>query len=250
MANNKTEAISAVNTKMIPEIEAPELRDILNNDMISNMVFDKDVIGSQSPSGGIITVDFSNKDTATVTTSVSLAVSFSGLENGAVKHLVITKQAANAITFSGAIDVVQNRDYINTLLTLVCYRISNKNGVIYVEGLFAPVSNPWITIPSVAANWPGNISYRKNLFTNKIEVIINVANTDGNGTSNLATLPSGYWPTIDYYDGMFPDISTAPANGVTRMTDFKISNLSGIISIRSYNVTQGWTYYKQLDFYQ
>jgi hypothetical protein len=136
MANNRTEAISAVNTKMIPEIEAPELRDVLNNDMINSLSFDKDVIGSETPGGGTVTIDFSDKDTATVTTAVSLAVSFTGMQNGMVKHLVITKQAANVISFSGANDATKNQQALSSM-TEVCYRISNKDSVIYVEG-FTP----------------------------------------------------------------------------------------------------------------
>jgi hypothetical protein len=46
----------------------------------------------------------------------------------------VTKQAANVISFSGAIDTTKNQ-YALLSMTSVCYRVSNKNGVIYVEGL-------------------------------------------------------------------------------------------------------------------
>jgi hypothetical protein len=84
---------------------------------------------------------------ATVTTAVDLAVSFTNLENGAVKYLEITKAAANVISFIGVVDAIQDKNYINTILTSVCYRVSNKNGIIYVEGITSVGANSWITIP-------------------------------------------------------------------------------------------------------
>ena len=133
--NNRTEAISAANTQIVPTIEATELRIFLNDSFINSVTFDKDVIGSETPAGGAVTINFGTKDLATVTTAVNLAVSFTNLQNGSVKYLAITKQDLNAITFVGAVDVSIRKNYINSIVTVVIYSISNKNGTICVESI-------------------------------------------------------------------------------------------------------------------
>jgi hypothetical protein len=132
--NNRTEAQSAVTTALVPTLTLAQHAALLNNEINTSVVFDKDIIAAETPGGGSVTVDFSNKDTATITTAVSLAVSFTGLQNGAVKYVAITKQAANIISFVGAVDMTKNTSWLLSS-TSVCYRISNKNGVIYIEGL-------------------------------------------------------------------------------------------------------------------
>jgi hypothetical protein len=133
--NNRTEAQSAVTTTLVPTITLAQHAALLNNEINTSVVFDKDVIAAETPIGGSVTVDFSNKDTATITTAVSLAVSFTGLQNGAVKYVVITKQAANVISFVGATDISARKDIINTTITYVIYKVSNKNGSISVDSI-------------------------------------------------------------------------------------------------------------------
>lgn len=143
MANNRTEANSAVDSALVATLTLAGHKALLKDELNASYVFDKDVIASDTPGGGVVTVDFTSKDTATVTTATSLTVSFTMPVNGSVKHLVITKQAANVISFAGAIDSTKNVKGILSL-TSICYRVSNKNGIIYVEGLtpdFPPFLN-------------------------------------------------------------------------------------------------------------
>jgi len=138
--NNRTEAISAVNTQIVPTVEATELRTFLNDSFINSVTFDKDVIATDTPVVGAVTINFSNKDLSTVTSSVNLAVSFSNLQNGSVKYLEVIKQAANSVSFVGAVDMSKNIEWINTQ-TKILYVISNKNGIIYVEAKTPEYSN-------------------------------------------------------------------------------------------------------------
>ena len=133
--NNSTEAKAAVTSTLVPTLTLAQHKTLLNDNILNSTVFQKDVIATETPIAGAVTIDYSNKDTATVTTAVDLAVSFSNLENGAVKYLSITKVATNAISFVGATDTSIRKDYITKVSTLVVYRVSNKNGNIYVESI-------------------------------------------------------------------------------------------------------------------
>lgn len=133
--NNRTEAITKVDAQLVPTITAPILRDFLNDDLISSIVFEKDVIASQSVVAGAVTVDFSNKDTITLTTAVNISISFTNLENGAVKYIRLTKALTNTVSFAGATNVTNFQKYINNKVTSVTYAVYNKNGVILVLAL-------------------------------------------------------------------------------------------------------------------
>ena len=138
--NNRTEAVISVNTQLVPTISATELRTFLNDSLINSLKFDKDVIATDTPTAGAVTINFSNKDLSTVTTAVNLAVSFSNLQNGSVKYLEVIKQAANSVSFVGSVDMSKNIEWINTQ-TKILYVISNKNGIIYVEAKTPEYSN-------------------------------------------------------------------------------------------------------------
>lgn len=139
--NNRTEAKTATDTNLVATLDLAQHRAYLKDEVLNGVTFDKDVIDDETPVGSALTVDFSNKDLARATVTVNTAVTFTGMQNGMVKYLVITKQQANVITFSGAIDATKNARQIG-FMTSIVYRISNKNGLIYVEGL-----TPDFTIP-------------------------------------------------------------------------------------------------------
>lgn len=132
---NRDEITTQVNAKIVPTVTNAVHKDLLNNDIVNSVVLEKDVITAQSPAGGNITIDYSDKDTATVVTTSNLTVSFTNIENGAVKYLSITKNAGNTVSFSGATDVSDRKAYINSTETVVVYKVSHKNGNIYVESI-------------------------------------------------------------------------------------------------------------------
>lgn len=132
---NRGEAQTEVTTKIVPAVTNAIHIDVLNNDILEGIVFEKDEIAIETPGGGTVTIDYSNKDTATVSVASNLAVSFTNLENGAVKYLAITKLAGNAITFSGATDVSQRKAYINDIVTVVHYEVREKNGIVTVDSI-------------------------------------------------------------------------------------------------------------------
>lgn len=131
-AQNRDELQTQIDSTFVATLQIADHRAYLKDPQTESLVFRKDVIASQSPSGGSIAIDYSNKDLATVTTTGNLAVSFTGLENGDVKYLRIQKNAGNTVSFTGAVDISPRRGYINSTVTVVFYRVTNKNNEIFV----------------------------------------------------------------------------------------------------------------------
>jgi len=132
---NRVEIITEVNTKIVPTVTDPILRGLFNDDIVNSAVLRKDVIATETPVAGAVTINYLNKDLALVTTAVNLAVSFTNIENGDVKYLHITKLAVNSISFVGAVDTSPYKAYINTISTIVIYQIFCKNGVIFLNSI-------------------------------------------------------------------------------------------------------------------
>jgi hypothetical protein len=107
----------------------------LNNDILNSTVFRKDVINSTSAGGGLATCDFSNTDLITLSISDSVNISFTGLENGDVKYLYLTKPINKSVTFSAATEVTPFIKNITDLKTSVLYRIFSKNGLIFIKAV-------------------------------------------------------------------------------------------------------------------
>lgn len=154
--NNRTEIKTAVTTALVPTLTLAQHITLLNDEVNESTVFRKDVIASETPIGAAVTIDYSDKDTATVTITVSTTVSFTNIENGDVKYLVITKGAGNTISFAGATDLTNFNIYINSQAGIFLYSISNKNGVIYTKastgaGTFDPARLPLANTTAIGA---------------------------------------------------------------------------------------------------
>ena len=139
---NRTETKAAVTAALVPTLTLANHITLLNDSVNESAVFRKDIIASETPGAGLVTINYANKDTATVTTAVNLAVSFTNIENGDVKYLSITKGATDTISFTGATDVSIRQDYIDGTATLVVYEVKNKNGNIYVNSINIDNSAP------------------------------------------------------------------------------------------------------------
>jgi len=132
---NRVEAIAQVNTKIVPIVTNTIHKDLLNNDILNSTVFRKDVINSTTASGGLATCNFSNTDLITLSLSDSVNISFTGLENGDVKYLYVTKPVAKSVTFSAATEVTPFIKNITDLKTSVLYQIFSKNGLIFIKAI-------------------------------------------------------------------------------------------------------------------
>ncbi len=139
---NRTETKAAVTAALVPTLTLANHITLLNDSVNESAVFRKDIIATETEAAGLVTINYANKDTATVTTAVNLAVSFTNIENGDVKYLSITKGATDTISFTGATDVSIRKDYIDGTATLVVYEVFNKNGNIYVHSINIDNSAP------------------------------------------------------------------------------------------------------------
>jgi hypothetical protein len=175
--NNRDEAKVRVDTVIVPKVNNVNHRGLLNDDILSSIIFRKDVILSETPAGGSVTIDYDNKDLASFTTAVNITISFTNIANGDVKYIALTKNAGNTVSFSGAFDTSPRRAYIDSTITYVVYEVANKNGNIYVrsksvdddenvEGLTGGVSKVldtytgWDmdTASSIIMPWPSGVS--------------------------------------------------------------------------------------------
>lgn len=132
---NRIEILAEVVTKFVATLTLTTHKSFLDDDLINSAVYEKDVIAIETPAGGNVIIDYANKDTATVVITANLSVSFTNIENGAVKYLHITKNATNTISFAGATDVSQRKSFINTIPTIVIYEVKNKNAIISVNSI-------------------------------------------------------------------------------------------------------------------
>lgn len=244
--NNRTEAQSAVTSDIVATVTNTIHRTLLNDKILNSVVFEKDIIASETPSAGAVTIDYSNKDTATVTTAVDLAVSFSNLENGAIKYLEVTKAATNVISFVGASDHINFRDYINTVETVVVYRISNKNGVIYIEALFAPDSTSFQSLTLNTTYFSGYAKYRTNKFSGKIEIEIEVTCILVATGEKIATLNSTEIPDRNVYFTLTDYLGVADP----KIIPCRIGVTTGNIIADNGEMTAGRTYFAYFEYYK
>jgi hypothetical protein len=139
MALNRTELKTQIDTVIVATLAIATHRAYLKDDQSDSLVFRKDIIASETPAGGNVTVDFSDKDLATIITTSNLAVSFTGMENGDVKYMVITKNAGNSITFTGATNRTNFTKLINQSSGAVPFIVYNKNNSISVQALYETI---------------------------------------------------------------------------------------------------------------
>ena len=203
MALNRTEVKTQVDTDLIATVALTDLNPFLKDDLIESAIFRKDVIGSETPGGGTVSINFANKDLATVTTTLNLAVSFTGMENGDVKYLAITKNAVNTISFTGATDTSIRRSYINATALTVIYQVFYKNGVISVQSINIEndldIQTDWINA-TIDGGFGGTITETVKYRINKNGSLEIVGSWTGGAPGNtMFTLPVGYRPSVNKY---------------------------------------------------
>lgn len=201
---NRIEILAEVVTKFVATLTLTTHKSFLDDDLINSAVYEKDVIASQSPAGGNITIDYADKDTATVVITANLAVSFTNLENGAVKYLHITKNAGNTISFAGATDVSARQDFIDITATVVIYEVFNKNSVVSVNsinidndiGVILIDPTPWILL-TLINGWIGVVKIRLNQ-SNHVEIITENLRVASKTDDAFAVMPVAQRTSYDW----------------------------------------------------
>lgn len=246
MALNRTEAQAQITSNNVPSVTNNVMGVMLNNNILDNVVFRKDLKTTASIAGlSAYTANFASSDQINLTSAnQNITISFSNLEDGEVKYLSVTKTATVSISFSGAIDAVNYRNYINASVTSITYRVTSKNGTIFVEAIYS-ASNPTFTTINVNnTNWTGTIKYRIDEFTGKVQMEISVlANTSTGG--EIAILPAAIIP-----DRIISLNLVAKANSATEhLSSGTFITNSGFMSASSYNVKNPNTYWAYIEYY-
>ena len=242
MSSNRTTVKTNVNNKIVPVMITETHREVLNADFADNIVFREDVVSSTYSGSNPVNVCFSGRDRANlvVTGTINVAMTLTGLDDGDVKFILLTKTANKTVTFLNANDLTPIQDYI-TAASKVLYRITSKNGTYYAEALKQTIRQATDSIlgiqrnattaevrtaaavaasitsktlsnntPFVAAvlgiDWSGDVEYRRNNI-GQLEIRGSVEKLQL-AASPVATLPFGFRP-IDY-DGYIPSRLNRP----------------------------------------
>lgn len=127
---NRTETKTNVTSKIAATVTVAKHTEVLNDDLISSIVFRKDVIETPPVSSGSYTLNCSLYDQAVMTITGDVTVSFSDLQDGDIaKKLIVNKQSANVVSFSGVTGTMEGQQVGKTVLH---YRIWSANSKIYV----------------------------------------------------------------------------------------------------------------------
>jgi len=140
MANNRTEFKTVVLNLIKAIVTISKHRQVLNDELADSMNFRKDVKSSTIiASGSANSIDFTTNDLVTidgVTNNLDLVLTITNTEDGEdSKYIRVLKDAGKTVTFSGATDVSQRQDYIDDSVTEVFYKVTNKNGNIFIESI-------------------------------------------------------------------------------------------------------------------
>lgn len=249
MAKNRTELETQVDTDIVATLAIADHRTFLKNELIDSAVLRKDVIASQTVSGASIAIDFSTKDLCPITITANIAVSFTGMENGDVKYLAITKNAGNTISFTGATDTSIRRSYINATALTVIYQVFYKNGVISVQSINVEndldIQTDWINAtidPGFNGTVTQTIKYRINK-NGSLEIVGAISGGSGGSADEIFFLPAGFRPAyqkeipVGSYDttlGYVPAIVNIQADGEVHIHHYPGSSN---FSFATFNIT-------------
>lgn len=205
MADNRTTVKANIVAENVPSVTNTKLNTMLNTYLADNLVFGADVAVPQSSSVSNITVDFVGKDRVDLTRlGGSLNITPTGISDGEVKYLLITKTAGQSVSFVGVTDITPVDDLV-TAATTVLYEIIRKSSNYYAEAFVDYQVNDIVspsgwTTPTLGQGTHivgNNIKYRL-IMGNQLQ--IKGGFTSG-GPSSVAlfNLPADYRPLEDRY---------------------------------------------------
>ncbi len=147
MANNNRTEVSAAIQALEAVVGETEFKALIDDVFAKSVVFRKDVSTTDTAATATKTIDFTDIDFITITQSTNVTYTLSGIQQGEIKYLKITKSAGQSIAFSGATQEDENSTYIQAL-TSIMYEIFNKDGSIQVRAISK-------TIPSASETYKG-----------------------------------------------------------------------------------------------
>lgn len=129
MADKNTTEVSAAIQALAAVVGEAEFKQLIDDNFAKNCVFKKDVASAIPAASPTELLDFTDIDYLTVAQTGNLIYSISGVNQGNVKYLKITKLASETITFTASVFESSGSIYMNTVLTEVLFMVINKDGV-------------------------------------------------------------------------------------------------------------------------
>jgi hypothetical protein len=128
---NRTE-ISAALQALAATVDLSELKEAVDDFFARSCVTRKDVASSGSGNGAQ-SIDFTDIDYFTWdATGADTTLTISGVQQGEIKYLKVTKDAGDTLDFSGAIDASETKKVFDAKGTGAVYKVWNKDGTTHL----------------------------------------------------------------------------------------------------------------------
>jgi hypothetical protein len=240
-AQNRT-ALKALVTAWAATLDLETTHKPTEQHILDSVLLNRDVVSSIA-SSGTITLDFAGNDVVELTTTNDCTISFTGIETGESKVLIVNKELGNILTFVAVSGIIDDT-YVSSSLEYCIFLVTKKGVATPIQTVVTPLFasfdiasiptpeapgawqelflvSPWIA-NSIRAMQPG-IWYREN--RDMVEITICIQRTTIT-SGNIATLPSGYRPA-------YPHRFTPVMFGVGDIGCLLISD-TGLIYMTSY----------------
>ena len=174
---NRTETKTTIDTTFVPTLQIVDHRSFLN-EQADNLKFRKDVKSDVSHTSGNRTINFSGVDFIDLTITGNSTITISGMEDGDVKYLKVTKPSGTSVTFNSATRKTNASDFFETTSI---YEVLNKDGANYValkedkQSFVNDIITPqggW-EVGSSALYFPGGAFFLRVSATNNVNVVAN-----------------------------------------------------------------------------
>src|SRR3989304_4801244 len=124
-------------------------------EILDSVLLNRDLVSSVAGSG-TLTLDFTGVDVVELTTTADCTISFTGLETGEYKFLIVNKELGNILTFVAVSGVVDNV-YVSQYLEYCLFMVTKKGVATPIQTVVTPLFNSFdfsdIPSPETAGAW-------------------------------------------------------------------------------------------------
>lgn len=154
MADKNTTEVSDAIQALAAVVGEAEFKQLIDDNFAKSVVFKKDVADTDVSSFPTKAIVFTDIDYIAITQTGNVSYSFTGINQGNIKYLKITKIQGATIAFTGAVDVSQRKAFIDSGIEEVIYKITNKDGDLFIESVNIPnETTPYLTKEIEIGDW-------------------------------------------------------------------------------------------------
>lgn len=124
---NRIEVKSACTTNISATVTIAKHLTALNDNVNDSAVFKKDVVGTYNAAAtGVANAIFTSNDQVNVTTTADVTITVSGLVDGQIGKLTVTKNSTDIVSFSGVDTVTSGISYGMTYMEYLIISLNGK----------------------------------------------------------------------------------------------------------------------------